>query len=331
MLIFPKHPGKIGGITKLGAGTLAITATNSYFGNTTVNGGTLVLGVTGAILAGNNVVNNAALQVNATSTLGNISGTGATTVASGQTLTVNSISQAAGLVNNGAAQVNGSGTIGGVTGTGTMSIGTSTVTNTNTVQLSMNSSGSTQSALTINAGAALDITNNHLIINYGANADPVTTIRGYLASGFNGGAWNGPGINSSTAAATSASYGVGYADANDPGNPAGLASGTIEVEYTLLGDADLNRIVNGIDFGILAANFNKAVTAWDQGDFNYDNIVNGIDFGLLAANFNKGASGADAGATAADFAALDAFAASKWIARGCPRARHRLAFSSPLA
>jgi hypothetical protein len=58
----------------------------------------------------------------------------------------------------------------------------------------------------------------------------------------------------------------------------------------LLGDADLNGVVNGIDFGIVSANFNKAVTAWDQGDFNYDGIVNGVDFAELAANFNKGAN-----------------------------------------
>ena len=68
-----------------------------------------------------------------------------------------------------------------------------------------------------------------------------------------------------------------------PGNPAGLSSGTIEIKYTLLGDANLDGTVNGIDFGILTANFNKSVSRWDQGDFNYDNIVNGIGFASLAA------------------------------------------------
>jgi hypothetical protein len=33
------------------------------------------------------------------------------------------------------------------------------------------------------------------------------------------------------------------------------------------------------------------VIGWDQGDFNYDNVVSAIDFGELAANFNKGAVG----------------------------------------
>jgi hypothetical protein len=134
-----------------------------------------------------------------------------------------------------------------------------------------------------------------------------------LSTGYHGGAWNGAGgIVSTAAAANSGSYGLGYADSADAGNPAGLASGTIEIKYTLLGDVDLNGTVNGIDFGILAANFNKGVTSWDQGDFNYDGIVNGIDFGSLAANFNQGASGA------ADVAALDAFAAANGLIADVP-------------
>jgi hypothetical protein len=138
-----------------------------------------------------------------------------------------------------------------------------------------------------------------------------------LASGYAGGAWNGPGINSS-AVAGNPGYAVGYADSADAGNPANLASGTIEVAFTLAGDANLDHAVNGVDFGILAANFNKGITGWDKGDFNYDNAVNGVDFGLLAANFNKGASVASGGATAADFAALDAFAAANGLLADVP-------------
>ena len=111
--------------------------------------------------------------------------------------------------------------------------------------------------------------NNEVLITY-SGSSPIASIAGYLASGYNGGHWNGLGIIS-TAAQSNSNYGLGYADAADPGNPAGLAAGTIEIKYTLLGDADLNGIVNGIDFGILAANFNKGVSNWDQGDFNYDN------------------------------------------------------------
>ncbi|MGD0769947.1 MAG: IPT/TIG domain-containing protein [Tepidisphaeraceae bacterium] len=149
-------------------------------------------------------------------------------------------------------------------------------------------------ALQLVGSGSLDVSNYTMFINYGSNPDPISAIAGYIKSGYNGGGWNGPGIIS-TAAQTKTnglSYGVGYADSADPHNPAGLASGQIEIKYTLLGDANLDGLVNAADFTILAANFNQSVTGWDQGDFNYDGLVNAADFTDLAANFNQGASGA---------------------------------------
>ncbi len=46
------------------------------------------------------------------------------------------------------------------------------------------------SSLTIAANSVLDITNNHVIIDYGSS-DPMAMIYGYLKSGFNNGGWNG--------------------------------------------------------------------------------------------------------------------------------------------
>jgi hypothetical protein len=142
-------------------------------------------------------------------------------------------------------------------------------------------------ALTVNG--TLDVANNIVLIHYGSSPSPIATIASLLASGYNNGAWNGPGIIS-TVAQTHPSYALGYADSADPGNPAALASATIEIRYTLLGDTNLDGVVNGVDFGILSANFNKGVTGWDAGDFNYDNAVNGVDFSDLSANFNQGAN-----------------------------------------
>jgi hypothetical protein len=215
------------------------------------------------------------------------------------------------VVNNGSLAVNVNSTVGGITGNGHVTVGNGTTTNT--LHIAAGTGLNTVSSLTVNGNSALDLTNNHLIINYAGSADPAATIRQYLTSGYNNGTWTGPGINSSTAAANSGSYSLGYADSADPGNPAGLASGTIEIKYTLLGDANLDGTVNGIDFGILAANFNKGVSRWDQGDFNYDGAVNGVDFGKLAANFNKGASGA-----AADWREILAFAASNGLMADVP-------------
>jgi autotransporter-associated beta strand protein len=226
-------------VTKSGSGTWTLTGANTYTGGTTVNAGTLVVGVNGAL------------------------------------------SDA------------------GVSVTG------------GTLQLGAGTGQAQMTSLSITGNGALDVNNNHFILTYGAS-DPITTIAGYIASGYNGGAWNGPGGIISTAAQTSTNsllYGVGYADGAD-GVVSNLTSGQIEVAYTLLGDANLDGLVNGSDFNILAANFNQSITGWDQGDFNYDGLVNASDFNELAANFNQGVSGA---ASAGDIAALDAFAAANGL------------------
>ncbi len=185
-----------------------------------------------------------------------------------------------------------------------------------TAQLGHNTGLASLTSLSV-SGGIFDITNNHVLITYGAS-DPMSTILGYLKSGFNSGAWNGAtGIISSTAQTKTGglSYSVGWADGADgTHNVAGLVSGEIELKYTLVGDANLDGTVNGSDFSILAANFGLGVTNWDQGNFLYTSSVNGSDFSALAANFGQGDSGADASVTPADIAALDAFAAANGLA-----------------
>jgi autotransporter-associated beta strand protein len=171
-------------------------------------------------------------------------------------------------------------------------------------------------SLSITGNGTLDLNNNHIIINYGSGPDPIASIAALIASGYAGGSWTGTGITSTAAQNNSSSYGIGYADSADPGDPAGLASGQIEIMYTLLGDANLDGAVNGSDFSILATNFNKAVGGWDQGDFDYDGSANGSDFAALAANFNKGAS--QSAISAADAAAVDPFAAANGFLADVP-------------
>ncbi len=146
-------------------------------------------------------------------------------------------------------------------------------------------------SLTLNGTAAFNLTNDKLIINYAPGSDPIATIRAYLLSGYNGGAWNGPGIDSSFIAANP-SYSLGYADSADPGNPAGLPTDTIEIMYTLLGDANLDGTVNAEDFTLFSQNLGQS-GGWDAGDFNYDGTVNAEDFTLFSGNL--GESDAQAG------------------------------------
>jgi autotransporter-associated beta strand protein len=214
--------------------------------------------------------------------------------------------------------------------TSALPAGALSISGTGIVQLAANVTQGSQSAnapvtpptsnvnltsLSITGNGTLDIVNNHIIINYGSGPDPIDSIAALIADGAYGSGntvtWTGTGITSSAAAANP-NYGIGYADALDPGDPAGLASGQIELVYTLLGDANLDGKVNGTDFNLMATNFNQAVTAgWDEGDFNYDGKVNGNDFVLLAANFNQFAS--QSAISSADVAALNSFAAANGI------------------
>jgi len=194
-------------------------------------------------------------------------------------------------------------------GAGTLTLGTaltaaSLTISQGTLKLATNTPNITLNCLSI-PGGTLDLNNNQLLLTY-TSSDPIASIAAYINSGFNNGHWNGPGIISS-AAATNPAYGLGWADGKD-GVVAGLSSGQIEIKFTLLGDANLDGVVNGTDFSILAANFGKGLTNWDQGNFLYGTSINGSDFSALAANFGQGDSGADVTGSPADIAALDSFA-----------------------
>ena len=74
---------------------------------------------------------------------------------------------------------------------------------------------------------------------------------------------------------------------------------TIELKYTLFGDANLDGQVNSADLQILLFGLNRP-GAWDQGDFNYDGNVNSADLQslLFTLNTNLGSQGTPAGIAA---------------------------------
>jgi autotransporter-associated beta strand protein len=205
-----------------------------------------------------------------------------------------------------------------IAASGALPKGPVTISGTGELLLAASTGLVTITSFSMSGTGVFDVENNHVIIDYGSGPDPIASIAALLKTGYNGGAWNGAGGIVSGAAGSNAGYGLGYADAADPGNPAALPAGEIEIKYTLLGDANLSGVVDGTDFGILAANFNKGVSRWDQGDFNYDNVVDGTDFGDLAANFNKGANGASIGEPAYDDPAILAFAAANGLLADVP-------------
>jgi hypothetical protein len=122
-----------------------------------------------------------------------------------------------------------------------------------------------------------------------------------IVSGYNGGAWNGPRIYSSFAAANPQT-GIGYAEASDvlpiSGTQTATFCGTTVdgtstlARYTLLGDATLDGQVGFADLVRLAQNYNGTDKFWPDGDFNYDGAVDFTDLVKLAQNYNQSVSAA---------------------------------------
>jgi len=155
------------------------------------------------------------------------------------------------------------------------------------------------------ANTTLEVGTSTVYFSYAPGQSPAALIQQALARGYNAGSWSGSptaSVGSMTSAnAASGAAGalaVGYADSAD-----GLVSGqplnTVEVRYTVMGDANLDRVVNSTDAVQMARNYNNSINpAWDQGNFNYDASVNMADAVLLQKNFNATASGAAAAALA---------------------------------
>ncbi|HSZ59624.1 MAG TPA: YDG domain-containing protein [Tepidisphaeraceae bacterium] len=140
------------------------------------------------------------------------------------------------------------------------------------------------------AGITLDIGRSTVFIAYGA-VDPLAMVQSDLQNGYNNGAWNGTptastGVITSLAAQSNPNHNtaIGYADAND-GTGVDTTPNSVELSYTLLGDANLDGTVNSADLQVLLAGLNLP-GAWDDGDFNYDGVVNSADLQALLSNLN---------------------------------------------
>jgi hypothetical protein len=142
------------------------------------------------------------------------------------------------------------------------------------------------------AGTTLDLGRSTLFIGYAdPTSDPLALIQQYLQNGYNSGAWTGT-ATSTNGAITSAAAGadathstaIGYANSAD-GTNVNATPNSIELKYTIVGDANLDGTVNSSDLQILLAGFNQP-GGWDQGDFNYDGQVNAADLQALLGTMN---------------------------------------------
>jgi hypothetical protein len=150
-------------------------------------------------------------------------------------------------------------------------------------------------ALDLASTAKINLADSDMIVDY-TGGSPINSIRSLIQQGFNGGSWNGNGINSSRAA-TSPNAGeggktaLGFAEASDTGivNFDGFPvdSTTVLVKYTYVGDATLDGQVDVADLGNLATHW-QAAALWNGGDFDYNGTVDVNDLGLLATNWQVG-------------------------------------------
>ncbi len=134
-------------------------------------------------------------------------------------------------------------------------------------------------SLSINATGELDLTGNDLIVHNGN----LTSINSNLAAGQ---------ITSSLAAHVPNgalgdelnSIGTGVLMSSFDGQSA--VNTDVLVKFTVVGDANLDGVVNGSDFTLIDNGLNNKLTGWRNGDFNYDGTVNGDDYTLIDNAFN---------------------------------------------
>jgi hypothetical protein len=151
--------------------------------------------------------------------------------------------------------------------------------------------------LSVTGTGKLDLTNNDLILNYSSispvgtwNGSAYTNVTGLVASGYNGGNWNGNGIQTSS---SSSITGLGVAEASQALSISGtqtavFAGETVDstavlIKYTYNGDVNLDGKLNVDDYGRIDLNapFSGTRFGYYNGDFNYDGKINVDDYGKI--------------------------------------------------
>jgi hypothetical protein len=151
------------------------------------------------------------------------------------------------------------------------------------------------SALSLSAGATLDLEDNDLILDY-TGASQLSAVAALISSARNGGTWDGSGMNS-TAARNSLTQNVtlGAIEATDfksvHGSDATFAGHSIDdtavlVKFTYYGDTDFNGFVDGDDYARADSGFNLGWVDWFNGDADLNGFVDGDDYALIDNAFS---------------------------------------------
>jgi hypothetical protein len=157
--------------------------------------------------------------------------------------------------------------------------------NEGTVKMQSGGPPTVLDALSISAGARLDLTDNDLVVNDGN----FTELRAHVETPFGDPAGSGIVSSTSTGAEILALFDnalVGVADW-PPGSGQAIGTGAIVGLYTILGDLNLDRRVSGDDYTVIDANLNTDPPVgieWIMGDATLDGLVTGDDYTVVDAN-----------------------------------------------
>jgi fibronectin-binding autotransporter adhesin len=257
------YAGNITGTGSLtvGGSTLELDGpTNSYNGNTTVNGGA-TLNVGNATLAGS-LPSTTVLTSNGTTKFAANPGTGilSRTVA-GITLS----------------------TGGKVTVSGPTS-------GTHANRTLLTTSNLTFGGATNGWQGSLNLTGNDLLIHGGI----IANVTNQLKQGRVGN-WTGANGIVSSAAAADTRFLTTLGSRPGAAGPTGVTldgvnttSADVLVKYTYYGDADLSGKIDGADYALIDTGFHTpGASGWVNGDFNYDGVIDGTDYSLIDNTFNQ--------------------------------------------
>ena len=145
---------------------------------------------------------------------------------------------------------------------------------------------------------SINLSNASFIVQPSSPSDKsakIALLGAAIASGRNGGLWNGKGITSPVAAADPIHYTVGLFDnaslakATYGGLP--VDANSLFIATARFGDANLDGKVDALDLNILAAHWQQTSPGlFSDGDFTNDGKVDALDLNLLAANWQFGSA-----------------------------------------
>jgi hypothetical protein len=132
--------------------------------------------------------------------------------------------------------------------------------------------------------------------------------RSLVGAGYHNGAWDGAGLRVEPVQFGGTGFGVGYVRAGDVGIPAGVWHGVgvapldVVAIRTIVGDANLDGVVDFVDLVHVAQNYNLSNKFWFDGDFDYNGTIDFNDLVKLAQNYNLPNPPDPVPGTTADFA-----------------------------